>query len=67
MFVGCSKISISVIVNHVTCCLLSFSVPERKEKIAGLWLAREISTETDTINTKILAWDQSNCFSLRYA
>ena len=67
MFVGCSEISISVIVNHVTCGLLSFSVPERKEKIAGLWFARGISSQPGTIDSKSLAWDQRNCFSLRYA
>ena len=50
MFVGCSGISISAIVNMCNtkyqdfwCVwenLLSFSVPGGTEKIAGLWLAR---------------------------
>ena len=46
MFVGCSEISISVIVKHVkhvaTCetCATSFSVSGGTEKIGGLWFAR---------------------------
>ena len=52
MFVGCSEISVSVIVKHVQHIgivrafflpgenLISFSVPEGTEKIAGLWLAK---------------------------
>ena len=51
MFVGCSEISISVIVKHMQNIglksrlfdyqgdLLSFSVPGMTEKIAGLWCA----------------------------
>ena len=52
MFVGCFEINVNVTVKHVqhvevilTCSLpwadlLSFSVPEGTEKIAGLWFAR---------------------------
>ena len=60
MFVGCFEININVTVKHVqhvevilTCSLpwvdlLSFSVPEGTEKIAGLWFARNISTQANT-------------------
>ena len=43
MFVGCSEISISVIVKHVkhvATCATSFSVSGGTEKIGGLWFAR---------------------------
>ena len=34
--------------------LLGFSVPGGKEEIAGLWFARGISTQADTMPTKTL-------------
>ena len=57
MFAGCSEISISVIVKHVNYQgflsawgdLLCFPVPGGSEKIAGLWFARGISTQPDTM------------------
>ena len=63
MFVDCSEIGLSVIVKHVQHAgvflsfsfltgqedLLSFSVPGGGgRKIAGLWFARGIGTQTDT-------------------
>ena len=72
MFVSCSEISISGIgkyVKHVgiirAFCLpggdlLSFSRPGGTEKIAGLWFARGISTQADTI--QILGKTQTEVF-----
>ena len=66
MFVGCSEISLSVIVKYVehlgitsTCSLpwadlLSFSVPKGREKIARLWFAGNISTQTNTMLNAII-------------
>ena len=66
MFVGCSEISIKVIVKHVQhvgiiwaysqpwADLSRFSVPEWTEKIAVLWFARDISTLANTILNVII-------------
>ena len=66
MFVGCSEISIKVIVKHVqhvgiiwACSqswadLSRFSVPEWTEKIAVLWFARDISTLANTMLNVII-------------
>ena len=66
MFVGCSEISISVIVKYVehlgitSACslpwagLLRFSVSERREKIARLWFTGNISTQANTILNVII-------------
>ena len=66
MFVGCSEISIKVIVEHVqhvgiiwACSqpwadLSRFLVPEWTEKIAVLWFARDISTLANTMLNVII-------------
>ena len=66
MFVGCSEISIKVIVKHVqhvgiiwACSqpwvdLSRFSVPEWTEKIAVLRFARDISTLANTMLNVII-------------
>ena len=57
----CSEISINIVIKHVLHVgIISafslpegtyFSVPERTEKNAGLWFARGISTQADTMNS----------------
>lgn len=66
MFIGCSKISVNVIVNHVQHAgtiwtssmpgvyLLSFSVPGQTKKMPGLWFARGIITQADTMPNLII-------------
>ena len=66
MFVGCSEISINVVVKHVqhvgiiwACSqpwvdLSNFSVPEWTEKIAVLWFPRDISTQVITMPNVII-------------
>ena len=66
MFVGCSEISINVIVKHaqhvgiVSACslpwadLLSFSVSDETEKISGLWFTRNVSTQANTMPNAII-------------
>ena len=66
MFVGCSVVNVNVVDKHVqhvriigVCSLpwvdlLSFSVPEGTEKISGLWFARNISTQANTMSNVII-------------
>ena len=66
MFVCCSEISINVIVKHaqhvgiISACslpwadLLSFSVSHGTEKISGLWFARNVSTQANTMPNSII-------------
>ena len=52
MFVVYTEVNISVIVKNMSAWgrdLLSFSVPGGTEKIAGLWFARGISIQAETI------------------